>query len=247
VSKAFDFFDTLEVTKQNHFFYKAFANFCTSGDLLLFSEARSSLVQSSMTSIGELFPKCRKLAYDARQQLALLHSSNGTATELYLTIEELNRQLDVMDDLLLRETTAQRPIWKHKIQELRQEAAQLQQQGQQQFQTSHYQRQRDELLRRRRKNPQDNDLTNLAEESQSLESSNYAVLGLISQADASYQELVEQRQRLRGVSKIVVDIGNALGITQSTMRIIERRDITDAYLVAAGMVITLLVIYFVWF
>ena len=201
-----------------------------------------------MTSIGELFPKCRKLAYDARQQLALLHSSNSTATELYLTIEELNRQLDVMEDLLLKETTAQRPIWKHKIQELRQEAAQLQQQGQQQSQTSQYQRQRDELLRRRRKTPQDNDdLTHLAEESHSLESSNYAVMGLISQADASYQELVEQRQRLRGVRKVVFDIGNALGITQSTMRIIERRDITDAYLVAAGMVITLLVLYFVWF
>lgn len=201
-----------------------------------------------MASIGELFPKCRKLAYDARQQLALLHSSNSTTTELYLTIEELNRQLDVMEDLLLKETTAQRPIWKHKIQELRQEAAQLQQQGQQQVQTSQYQRQRDELLRRRRKNPQDNDdLTHLAEESHSLESSRYAVMGLISQADASYQELVEQRQRLRGVRKIVVDIGSALGITQSTMRIIERRDITDAYLVAAGMVITLLVIYFVWF
>ena len=56
-----------------------------------------------------------------------------------------------------------------------------------------------------------------------------------------------QRQRLRGVRGVLTDIGNRLGVTQSTMRIIERRDITDAYLVAAGMVITGLVFYLVWF
>jgi hypothetical protein len=36
-------------------------------------------------------------------------------------------------------------------------------------------------------------------------------------------------------------MGNKLGLTQSTMRIIERRDITDAYLVFGGMIVTLLV------
>jgi Golgi SNAP receptor complex protein 2 len=228
-----------------------------------------------MTSIGELFPKCRKLAYDARQQLAMIQqqqsslqasssmsaaaapqTSRVVVSELYLVLEELNRQLDSMEQLLLRETPAQRQMWKHKISELRQEAANLQQQGQaaeyaaqRQQHSSSYQREREDLLlrRRRRRGGEDGDMQNLAEESQSLEQSQSAVLGLISQGEVNLSGLVEQRQRLRGVTRVLADMGSSLGLTQSTMRIIERRDITDAYLVAAGMVVTLLVIYFVWF
>ena len=207
-----------------------------------------------MTSIGELFPKCRKLAYDARQQLALAQQQSSSASELYLVLEELNRQLDSMEQLLLRETPSQRQVWKHKIAELRQESANLQQQGQaaqfaaQRRQQSTYSKEREELLlRRRRRVGEEDDMRNLADESTSLENSNMAVLGLISQGEANLSGLQDQRQRLRGVKQVLAGIGSSLGITQSTMRIIERRDITDAYLVAAGMVVTLLVIYFVWF
>ena len=38
-----------------------------------------------------------------------------------------------------------------------------------------------------------------------------------------------------------------MGLSNATMRIIERRDVTDAYLVFAGMVVTLIVIYICWF
>ena len=215
-----------------------------------------------MTSIGELFPKCRKLAYDARQQVALLQQQSALpasaaphrvqVSELYLVLEELNRQLDSMEQLLLRETPAQRQVWKHKIAALRQEGADLQQQGQAAAASSHYkssyQQNRDDLLRRRKRPQQNNDdMRNLATESQSLEQSQSAVMSLISQGQASLDGLVGQRQRLRGVRGLLVDIDSSLGLSQATMRIIERRDITDAYLVAAGMVVTLLVIYFVWY
>lgn len=73
------------------------------------------------------------------------------------------------------------------------------------------------------------------------------VTGLIDQGEASLNSLVEQRQRMRGFQRTVFDISHRLGLSQATMRIIERRDITDAYFVAGGMVITLLVLYFVWF
>ena len=222
-----------------------------------------------MTSIGELFPKCRKLAYDARQQLAMiqqqqssLQSNSYTASmqsprrvvvsELYLLLEELNHQLDNMEQLLLRETPAQRQVWTQKIKELRQEADNLRQQGQTaeyaaQFSSSAYQRERNDLLRRRTPRGQEDDMRNLAHEAQSYQQSTSMVTGIISQQEASLSSLVEQRQRLRGVRGVLMNIGSSLNITQSTMRIIERRDITDAYLVAAGMVVTLLVIYFVWF
>ena len=73
------------------------------------------------------------------------------------------------------------------------------------------------------------------------------VLDLLATGEASFDALQQQRARLRGVTRVVFDIGTALGLSQSTMRIIERRDITDAYLVAVLMVVTLIVLYFTWF
>jgi len=213
-----------------------------------------------MTSIVELFPKCRKLAYDARQRLAQTQTGSSPASELYLVLEELHHQLDQMEDLCLRETPAQRSVWQAKIAELRQESVSLQQQGAAATRnvvtggmtnSSTYQNEHDELmLRRRRKqrNPDaENDLQNLTGEAESLSQSNTMVLDLLATGEASYADLREQRRRLHGVTRVVFDIGNALGLSQAVMRIIERRDITDAYLVAAGMVVTLLVLYLTWF
>lgn len=195
-----------------------------------------------MTSIVELFPKCRKLCYDARQQLSL--QENTGRSNLSLTLEELQRQLDCMDTLVLRETPDSRAVWKRKIAELRQEAATIEAK---QKNTS-YQSQRQELLLRRRR-PDENmsEMQRLATESQHWQNSTAAVTDLIQTADASYASLREQRQRLRGVTRVVADMGSALGLTQTTMKIIERRDITDAYLIFAGMIVTLIVLYVTWF
>lgn len=206
-----------------------------------------------MTSINELFPKCRKLSYDSRQQLAQVQQGSLSASELYLVLEELHRQLDCMEQLSLNETPGNRDMWKRKINELRQEANSIKQQGQaaeySRRSTTTYRREREELMLRRRKNRAggESDLQHLAGERQSLDQSHLMVDNLISQGENSLGNLVEQRQRLRGVNRVIANIGNSLGLSQSTMRIIERRDITDAYLVAAGMVVTCLVIYFVWF
>merc|ERR1712157_206630 len=116
-----------------------------------------------------------------------------------------------------------------------------------------HQRQRDELLSRRRTHNNNNDnsarrdMDNLIKEDESLTQSTSMVLELINSGSASLNSLVTQRNRLKGVKRIMIDIGNKLGLSNSTMRIIERRDVTDAYLVLAGMVITLVVIYCLWF
>mmetsp|Transcript_29411 Transcript_29411/g.41342 ORF Transcript_29411/g.41342 Transcript_29411/m.41342 type:complete len:214 (+) Transcript_29411:103-744(+) len=210
-----------------------------------------------MTSIVELFPKCRKLAYDSRQQLSQVQNGVLYASELFLSLDELSRQLDIMDQLVLRETPAQREVWKRKILELQEDARSIRRQAE------HFdrmvnsnlrqQRERDELLSRRRRPQSQNktaeewDLNNLAEESQSLSQSQNMVGDLINSGQASLSSLVEQRGRLRGVKGTLMNISNKLGLTNSTMRIIERRDITDAYLVFAGMVLTCIVIYFCYF
>ena len=204
-----------------------------------------------MTSINELFPKTNKLAYDARQQLSQVQLGSMTVSDLLMVLDELDRQLDLMEQLVLKETPAQREKWKRKISELRQESSTLRNQGQAtdnyRRRTTSYQAERDELLRRRNKRQgEESDVQNLAQEGESLDQSQFMVGNLINQGEESLNSLHMQRQRLRGVTGVLTNIGNRLGVTQSTMRIIERRDITDAYLVAAGMVITCIVFYLVW-
>lgn len=188
-----------------------------------------------MTSIGELFPKCRKLVYDARQLAA-----QGQSTEALL--QELDRQLHWMKEhLLYREP--QRAVWERKLQELRDEAAAIP------TTTTSYANHRQELLLRRRpqSSSNDDDIRHLAREHASLQQSETMVHSLLDQGTASLTGLQAQRQQMRGVRQVMQNIDQSLGLTQSTMRIIERRDVTDAYFVAGGMVFTMFVIYFVWF
>lgn len=205
-----------------------------------------------MTSVVELFPKSRKLAYDARQQLTLLHNGSSDAHSLFLTIEELNRQLDIMDKMVMREPPQQREMWRYKISELRADAESIRKQGQQSNGTQmRLQREREALLARRRRRQQDggedNNLENLADEGNSLQNSMSMMNDLLMSGQSTLTSLVEQRGRLKGVKRTVLDIGNKLGLSRSTMRMIEKRDATDFYIVIGGMIFTLLVLYMCYF
>lgn len=165
------------------------------------------------------------------------------------------RQLDLLENLTHKETPSQREIWKRKILELREDATSIRRQGE------HYdrmvsagirqRRERDELLARRRRNrgggENPDEMQQLTEEADSLASSQGMVNELLASGQASLNSLVGQRQRMRWVNRKMLDIGNKIGLSNSTMRMIERRDATDAYLVFGGMIVTLLVIYFLYF
>jgi Golgi SNAP receptor complex protein 2 len=158
-----------------------------------------------------------------------------------------------MQSLVSKETPAQRQVWKRKILELREDSSSLRRQGEHYDRMVHsnvlQQRERNELLTRRKNRAAgaESDYQNYAQEAQSLDQSQLMVGDLLSTGEASLTGLVQQRQQMRGIKRRVFDMGNKLGISNSTMRIIERRDITDAYLVFGGMVVTCIVIYFCWF
>jgi Golgi SNAP receptor complex protein 2 len=208
-------------------------------------------------SISQLFPKCRKLAYDSRQQLSQVQNGIMYPSELFLSLDELSRQLDIMSQLVQKETPAQRDVWKRKIQELKEEAEGIRRQGEQYDRLVNtnvrHQREREELLTRRRQRKEfasgteERDLANLADEATSWQQSHYMVNDLIANGEASYNALKDQRRQMTGVRKYLGQIDDRLGISNSTMRIIERRDVTDAYFVLGGCVLTCITIYFVWF
>lgn len=171
----------------------------------------------------QLFPKCRKLAYDARQQLSQVQNGTLDPSELFLSLDELSNQLDLTEQLVLRETPAQRAVWKRKIQELREESFRFRQQGSQYDRIINtnvrHQQERDELLTRRRQRKEyssakEGDMTNLADEAKSWQQSQYMVNDIISTGEASLNSLHNQKQRLYGVTKFLGQISDSLGISK---------------------------------
>ena len=182
----------------------------------------------------------------------------NTPTIFVIILSPLFRQLDMMENLALRETPAQREMWKRKILELREDSQSIRRQGE------HYdrmvsagvrqRREREELLARRRHNRTNgrgggdaDEMQQLAEEADSLTNSHGMMNELLASGQANLTNLVGQRSRMRWVNRKMFDIGNKIGLSNSTMKMIEKRDATDAYLVLGGMVVTLLVIYFLYF
>ena len=56
-----------------------------------------------------------------------------------------------------------------------------------------------------------------------------------------------QRGRLKGVQRKLLDFGHTLGLSNSVMRLIENRQTWDKLLVYSGMLLTLALLWFVFF
>mmetsp|Transcript_29545 Transcript_29545/g.39310 ORF Transcript_29545/g.39310 Transcript_29545/m.39310 type:complete len:206 (+) Transcript_29545:240-857(+) len=170
------------------------------------------------------------------------------ASELFLSLDELNNQLSIMESLIHKETPAKREMWRRKILELREDASSIRRQGEYYNRMvtagARQKQEREELMRRRRVrkgggDDYENAMNDLADESQSIEQSHQMVGEIIASGQASLTGLVGQRQRLRGAKRVLLDIGNKLGLSNSTMRTTEQRDITDTYLVFGRMIVML--------
>ena len=109
---------------------------------------------ANSSTTKQLFPKCRKLAYDSRQQLSQVQNGSMHASDLFFSLDELGRQLSLMEQLVQRETPAQREVWRRKILELREDAQSIRRQAQyydRMVNTNlRQQREREDLMRRRR-------------------------------------------------------------------------------------------------
>ena len=84
-------------------------------------------------------------------------------------------------------------------------------------------------------------------ESASLSRSSNMVNNYIAIGQETLSNLISQKERLKGVQKTTLDMLNYLGISNSLMRSVERRDFVDKWIVYIGMIlILLLVLYLVW-
>ena len=83
-------------------------------------------------------------------------------------------------------------------------------------------------------------------EAASLDRSSNMLNTYIAQGQETLNELLEQKDRLKNIQRKVFDIMNYLGISQSIIKAVEKRDFTDKWIVFIGMVVVSLFLLVLW-
>ena len=58
--------------------------------------------------------------------------------------------------------------------------------------------------------------------------------------------LRDQRGTLKGAHRKILDIANTLGMSNTVMRLIERRSYQDKFILYGGMIVTVIIMLLVW-
>jgi golgi SNAP receptor complex member 2 len=208
--------------------------------------------------ISEVFPEEKRRLFEIEQQLFHLEAGNTTIriSDVYLGLEDMSKRLENLDQLALQESKSRRDDYRRRIQHLKSSHAHLKSSLDNFARTKNYvhhmtaDQQRLYLFGNSNKaiadvkNP-DYDIE--MAESESLGRSNRLVNDYLKQGQETLGELLSQRERLKGIQRKVFDIMNYLGISNTIMRTVERRDWTDKWIVYGGMLITTAILIFVIF
>lgn len=76
----------------------------------------------------------------------------------------------------------------------------------------------------------------------SLKNSVSGVDNLLQHGSGIIESLRSQRMTLKGAHRRLIDIGNTLGLSNTTMRLIEQRASQDCFILVGGMIVTVIVI-----
>ncbi|OQR92592.1 hypothetical protein THRCLA_08668 [Thraustotheca clavata] len=200
-----------------------------------------------MATCGSLHMQARKLVFELKTQLGYLEQGTGGSQSLEMQAREnaaaLSTLISQLDSLVYNEAIGSREMWTKKVAQLREEYVLLNNTLELRcIQSSRSQielQERQKLLSRRGGNNQNSDIALLSQEHNSLSRSSQMVSDITDLAYASLGNLSDQRDRMKGVQRKVLDVANRLGLSSSLLRVIERRDTVDKWIVYGGMALVL--------
>lgn len=203
--------------------------------------------------ISELLPEDKRRLHELEQQLNELERGNTLIqpSDIYLGLRELTTRLELLESLAENESRPRRDDYRRRVQSLKNSHIHIKS-GVDNFvrrldQNQHFSSQRQELLGGYTAASNGNYDVECANENSSLNRSGRMLNEYIATGQETLSELLGQRDRLKGVQRKVLDIMNYLGLSSSIMRAVEKREIFDKYIVYAGMIIILIIIFIIWY
>ena len=201
--------------------------------------------------LSELLPEDKRRLHELEIQLVELERGNPhiQVSDLYLGLNEMSSRLEELERLAARESKGHRDDFKRRVTHLRSSY-------------EHVKNSLDAHVRKRQGSSFDASRQELfwgsdieggrvtdqeVAENTSLSQSERMVKDYIAIGQNTLEELVSQKDRLKVVQRKVFDIVNYLGLSNSLMRLVERRDYTDSWMVFGGMFIVSLLLFMIWY
>ncbi|KAL3368934.1 hypothetical protein AABB24_009638, partial [Solanum stoloniferum] len=223
-------------------------------------------------TLSELYQSSRRLLLKTRDGLERLERFEYTSSSSVLSIgaavndpsekavEDLRKDISQIQ-LLCSEmerlwhsipAKSQRDLWKRKVEQVAEEADSLKD-SLDKYNLRHQRRmqevqERTELLGRA-----SGDSSHVlrifddeAQAMQSARSSSRMLEETLATGTAILSKYSEQRDRLKQAQRKALDVLNTVGLSNSVMRLIEKRNRVDRWIKYAGMILTIIVLIFVW-
>ena len=233
---------------------------------------------SSSSSLSDLYSVARRISFELQEGLIRLERLEGKGHGGNAILQEAREQRNKLQEmtqisqqmesqfrvLIVKENPSKRDTWKRKVSQISEECDQyrvaLDRFGSRESRRIQEEQEREELLRRMNgggnMNDGSGDVTlNMgssydaeASAGMSMRRSGQMVDDLLDSGASILGSLHEQKDRLKSARRKVLSVLDTLGVSQSVLKVIDRRQRMDAIIVYGGMFfITFFIFVFWWF
>ncbi|XP_059618135.1 probable Golgi SNAP receptor complex member 2 [Phlebotomus argentipes] len=199
-----------------------------------------------------LYHQTNKLIQDTQECFQQLNNSQvdvaSVESEILSKITAVNANCERLDVFLYKVPVAQRQNAKMRVDQLKYDIRHLQaalrvwqeKKKRREIEIS----EREQLLNRRftANTEMSIDIDYSVQHHNAMQNAHRGVDDMISSGGNILDNLRSQRETLKGAHKRIMDIGNTLGLSNQTMRMIERRVKEDKYVLFGGMFVTVTII-----
>lgn len=201
--------------------------------------------------LDELLPEDKRRLSDLELQLSLLEDGSSVVnfSDLVIGVTEMSSRMDALEILVNKESKTRRNDMRRRVQHLRNTHSHikksLENYGRRTHQNMHELQRKELFANISTRDPDTVDLE--MAENVSLSRSNIMMNDYLASGRDTLEELIAQRQRLKGVQVKVLEMMHLLGVSGSIMHAVENRDYFDRIIVFVGMFVTLVFIFTVYF
>jgi len=206
-----------------------------------------------------LYHQTNRKLQEVQQGLGRLEISTGNQThlienDLFAQLEEINSNSERLEVLVNKEPAYKRQSSKLRLDQLRQESkhiyALLVNFNNRRIMKERQRQEREVLLTTTFKTNDEEataiDIDADLNHHSSLQSAHRNIDDIISHGSSIMDSLRNQRGTLKGVKTRMLNMANTLGLSNTVMRLIERRTTEDKLILFGGMIITSVIMFILW-
>lgn len=205
-----------------------------------------------------LYRQTNKMVQEIQQNMGRLDNAREEdihviENELQARIDQIVSNCDRLDILVNKEHPTRRQNARLKVDQVKYDCQHLQA-ALQNFQHRRYmknQQQRErELLMKRTFKTNDEETSIQMDDSVNhhhrLQNAHKGMDDLLSHGSSVIENLRNQRSSLKGIKTKMLNIANTLGMSNTVMRLIEKRTTQDKLVLFGGMIITTVIMFLIW-